>query len=248
MRAIPLRSMPLPAGSHFLSPTIYLHVFEAEAPGPTALIQAGIHGDEVAGVHALEEMLEAGLRPDRGRLLVLPRMNPAAYRARLRAAPSGTPGWAGLDLNRCFPGSADSEEAERRLARRLMDLVEDERPALVATLHESQKRYDPAVTPSFGQSLVYGVDPIPELVERTVSRLNEALPREEERWASQYYPVATSSTEVIVDAVGCVGVCVETWMGFEERRRIEMQKEVVRFMLDEAGVRSHQPDSDGAGC
>lgn len=225
--------MPLSAGSHFLTPTVPVHVFEADAPGPTALIQAGIHGDEIAGVHALEEMLEDdALRPEQGRLLVVPTMNRAAYRVRERAAPGG------LDLNRCFPGDAHAPEREKRLARMFMDLVEDERPALMATLHESKKRYDPKVTPSFGQTLVYGVDPMPELVGRAVARLDANKQRDDEWWAAQYYPVSTSSTEVIVDAIGCVGICVETWMGFEERRRIEMQKEVVRVLLDELGVLS----------
>ena len=36
--------MPLPAGSHFLTPTVPLHVLEADAPGPTALIQAERYG------------------------------------------------------------------------------------------------------------------------------------------------------------------------------------------------------------
>jgi hypothetical protein len=222
--------MPLAAGTHFLTPTVYLHVMDAAEPGPTALVQAGIHGDEVAGVHALQEMLEEGLRPDRGRLIVCPVMNPPAYRARKRM-PEG-----GLDLNRCFPGDANAPEKERRLARAFMSLVEDERPALVATLHESMKRYDPAVTPSFGQTLVYGVEPMPELVRRVVDGMNTALEDESERWAPQHYPVATSSTEVIVDAIGCIGVCVETWMGFPEARRVAMQKEIVRRMLVDLGV------------
>ena len=34
--------MPLPPGSHFLSPTITAHVFQADEPGPTALFQGGI--------------------------------------------------------------------------------------------------------------------------------------------------------------------------------------------------------------
>jgi predicted deacylase len=223
--------MPLPAGAHFLTPTVTVHVLEAGAPGPTALIQAGIHGDEIAGVHALEELLEDGaLLPRRGRLLVVPTMNRAAYRARERAAPRG------LDLNRCFPGDASAEERERRLARLFMDLVEDERPDLMATLHESHKRYHPDVKPSFGQTLVYGVEPTPEIIERAVERLNGLRASDEETWAAQHYPVATSSTEVIVDAIGCVGVCVETWMGFPERRRIEMQKDVVSVLLDMAGI------------
>ncbi len=221
--------MPLTAGTHLWSPTLLVHVFDAPRPGPTVVLEAGIHGDEVAGVHALQELLEDGLRPEAGRLIVIPIMNPAAYRWRTRAAPGG------LDLNRCFPGDAEAPEVERRLARRFMDLMLDERPALLATLHESRKRYDPAVVPSFGQTLVYGVEPMPALVGQVVDALNQGA-SEDERWAPLYYPVATSSTEVIVDAVGCVGVCVETWMGFDEARRIAMHKEVVSWLLDGVGV------------
>lgn len=225
--------MPLPPGVHWFSPTLPLHVLEAERPGPTALVQAGIHGDEVAGVHALQELLEAdALRPTHGRLIVVPVMNPPAYRARERKAPGG------LDLNRCFPGDAAAPERELRLARRFMDLVLDERPALVTTLHESTKRYDPAVVPSFGQTIVYGVEPRPPIVDRVLARLNARFTAEGERFDPQYYPVATSSTEVIVDAIGCVGLCIETWMGFPEARRIEMQRAVVEYLLDDIGVRT----------
>lgn len=223
--------MPLGPGVHFITPTLPVHVFEAEAPGPTALVQAGIHGDEVAGVHALQELLEDGLRPTAGRLIVVPVMNPPAYRARQRAAPGG------LDLNRCFPGDAASDRPEPRLARRFMDLVLDERPALVVTLHESHKRYDPRVTPSFGQTIVYGVEPRPPVVDRLVDRLNARFTDPAERWAPLYYPVATASTEVIVDAIGCVGLCIETWMGFEEPRRVVMHRTVVEYLLDDLGVR-----------
>ena len=222
--------MPLPIGVSHLGPTLPVHVFQSELPGPTAIIEAGIHGDEVAGVHALSELLEEGIRPERGRLLVIPVMNPAAYRARQRAAPGG------LDLNRCFPGDLQAAEPERRRAAQLMALMRDEQPALVATLHESRKRFDPAVVPSFGQTIVYGVDPMPSIVQVVIDQLNTRLESEEERWAPLYYPVATSSTEVIVDAIGCVGLCIETWMGFDEARRIAMQREVVRLLLDSVGV------------
>lgn len=225
----------LPAGISHLTPTVPVHVFDAPEAGPTALIQAGIHGDEIAGVHALQELLEEDIRPRRGRLIIIPVMNPAAYRARQRCAPGG------LDLNRCFPGDEDAPEPERRLARRYMNLVLSERPALMATLHESHKRYDPAVKPSFGQTLVYGVDPVPEIVPRLVARLNARFSGDNERWDPQYFPVATSSTEVIVAATGCVGLCVETWMGFTEARRVEMQRAVVELILDDLGVRPLPP-------
>jgi len=208
-----------------------VHVLDAGSPGPTALCQAGIHGNEVCGVHALHELLEEGLEPTHGRLLVVPVMNPAAYRARQRTAPDG------LDMNRCFPGDAQAPEPERRLARLFMDLILDERPDLVVTLHESQKRYDPDVSPSFGQTIVYGVKPMPDIVGRTVDRLNERIEDPRELWAPQCYPVETSSTEVIVAATGCIGLCVETWMGFAEKRRVEMHRLVVELLLDDLGVR-----------
>jgi len=223
----------LAPGVHALWPNVAVVVQQGAEEGPSALVQAGIHGDEIGGVHALQEMLEDGLAPLAGRLLVVPVMNPPAYRAQTRAAPGG------LDLNRCFPGDPDHERDELRLAARFMGLIEAERPALVATLHESHKRYDPAVTPSFGQTLVYGVEPCPPLLERVVTDLNDNVRSLAERWATQRYPVATSSTEVIVDRFGCVGTCVETWMGFDLSRRVAMQREVVERLLERVGMPLH---------
>jgi len=221
----------LAPGVHALWPNVTVVVQEAPRPGPTALVQAGIHGDEIGGVHALQEMLEAGLAPLVGRLLVIAVMNPPAYRAQTRAAPDG------LALNRCFPGDPEAERYEPRLAARFMALIEAERPDLVATLHESHKRYDPAVTPSFGQTLVYGVQPCPSILEQVVDDLNAGRQADDEAWATQYYPVSTSSTEVIVDRIGCVGTCVETWMGFDLARRVAMQREVVERLLQRLGMR-----------
>jgi uncharacterized protein len=222
--------MPLPSGVTFLTPTVPVHVFDADVEGPTAIIEAGIHGDEVAGVHAVQELLEEGLRPDAGRLILIPTMNPPAYRARQRARPDG------LDLNRCFPGDADAPEPERRLARQLMDLMIDDKPALLATLHESHKRHHPDIAASFGQSVVYGIEPMPPIVAEICDAMNETLEHPYERWAPHSYPVPTSSTEVIVDAVGCIGLCIETWMGFTERRRIDMQRQIVMLLLRSVGV------------
>jgi hypothetical protein len=228
----------LPPGAHFLGPTIPVHVFEGPKPGPTAIVQAGIHGDEVAGVHALEELLETGLNIVSGRLLVIPVMNPAAYRARERARPGG------LDLNRVFPGDAAAPEAERRLAAMFTALVEHERPALLMTLHESWKRFHPEIRVSFGQTVVYGVEPRPPLVDRIVAAMNAELANPYELWAPHFYPVPTSSTEVLVDRIGpehMVGLCIETWMGFELPRRIAMQQAVVRHALVAMGLMAAAP-------
>ncbi|MBN2797783.1 MAG: succinylglutamate desuccinylase/aspartoacylase family protein [Deltaproteobacteria bacterium] len=221
----------LSPGIHHLGPTLPVHVLQAAEPGPTALVEGGIHGDEVAGVHAISELLEEGYAPRRGRLILIPVMNPAAYRARTRAAPGG------LDMNRVFPGDPSAPEVERRQAHALFSLMKAEDPALIVTLHESLKRFHPEVPLSFGQTVVYGVRPMPALVQRVVDAMNAELQHPYELWAPHYYPVSTSSTEVIVDALGCVGLTVETWSGFDEARRVQMQRQVVDLLLREIGVR-----------
>lgn len=212
-------------GSFYITPTLPVYTFEGPEAGVTAIIQAGIHGDEVAGAHALCEWLEEGVTIERGRLLIIPVLNPPAYRNRTRTAPDG------LDLNRCFPGDPKSEHREQRLAHQLMQLVLKEQPAVIATLHESTKRFHPEVPVSFGQTVVYGVEPKPAVVDHIVSYMNETLKHPYELWAPHYYPVDTSSTEVIVEATGAVGLCIETWLGFDERRRIAMQRQVVQTLL-----------------
>ncbi len=223
----------LPPGRHFLTPTVSLHVIEGAEPGPTALVQGGIHGDEVAGVHAIEELLEEGFRPLRGRLLLIPCMNPAAYRAGQRTAPGG------LDLNRQFPGDATSDAPELRAAAIFTALALTERPALMLTLHESWKRFHPELPVSFGQTVVYGVKPRPPLVEALVAGMNAALEAPYELWAPHHFPVATSSTEMLVEMLGpdtVTGLCIETWMGFERPRRVAMQKRIVKLALKGAGM------------
>ncbi|MGB1699317.1 MAG: succinylglutamate desuccinylase/aspartoacylase family protein [Nannocystaceae bacterium] len=214
----------------FLAPNIPIYMKRATSPGPTAWIEAGIHGDEIAGVHAVEELLEAGLEPSRGTLFLCPVMNPPAYRAQQRCAPGG------LDLNRCFPGDPTGDQREHRLAAALMTAMSDAAPDLLVTLHESKKKFHPEVQPSFGQTIVYGVQPAPAIVDAAVSKMNTTLHHPAETWAPHYFPVSTSSTEVIVERLGCVGLCIETWMGFPLARRVAMHREIVCVLLEEIGV------------
>jgi predicted deacylase len=221
---------PPPAGAHRSRDDLPLHVVVGSEPGPTALVQAGIHGDEIAGVHALVAWVAESPTIDRGRLIIVPVMNPPAYAAGSRSRPGGA------DLNRSFPGDASSDEPEQRLAARFMDLVTTEQPDLVVTLHESPHRHRAGDPETMGQTIVYGATPRPDIVDRTIERLNADHAEVSERWVPLHYPIPTSSTEVIVAATGSVGLCVETWSGFALARRIAMHRTVVRLLLEEIGM------------
>lgn len=72
-------------------------------PGPTALLVAGVHGDEYEGPVVLSRLIDE-IDPDRidGRLIILPAFNSPAVLASQRTSPLD-----GRNLNRAFPGDPD---------------------------------------------------------------------------------------------------------------------------------------------
>lgn len=77
--------------------------------GPTALITAGVHGDEYAGIVAVRQLIEE-LRPGMvsGRVILMPQLNTPACQADCRVSPLD-----GGNLNRVFPGSATGAPTEQ---------------------------------------------------------------------------------------------------------------------------------------
>ena len=100
-----------------------LTVIEAERPGPTVFVVAGIHGDETAGWSAGNLLAKASIQA--GRLLIISPANALGAKNSTRYVTDRQ------DLNRSFPGSEDGSCAEQlaencqpqgRLSRQLPDL------------------------------------------------------------------------------------------------------------------------------
>ena len=72
-------------------------------PGPTALLVAGVHGDEFEGPVAISQLI-ADIEPTQieGRLIMLPAINSPAVLASQRTSPLD-----GKNMNRAFPGDPD---------------------------------------------------------------------------------------------------------------------------------------------
>lgn len=68
--------------------------------GPTVLLTAGIHGDEVNGVEIVRQLVAKGInKPKIGTTICIPIVNIFGFLQKLRDFPDGR------DLNRSFPGS-----------------------------------------------------------------------------------------------------------------------------------------------
>lgn len=82
--------------------------------GPTVLITAGIHGDEVNGVEVVRQIISKGInKPKKGTIICIPVINVFGFIHMDREFPDGR------DLNRVFPGAKTGSLASR-VAHKLM--------------------------------------------------------------------------------------------------------------------------------
>lgn len=92
-------------------------------------VVGGIHGDEPSGVRAIRRAIEA--EPDLERAVQFVVANPPASVAHRR--------YIDVDMNRIFPGDADAEARERRLAAQLSEAVEGNTVLSIHSTHSSVK-------------------------------------------------------------------------------------------------------------
>jgi len=94
----------LPSSTQVGIPVI---INRSKKPGPTLLLMAGLHGDELNGVEIVRRILEKGLhRPERGAVVVIPILNVFGFNNFDREA-------NGKDVNRSFPGSKNGSLASQ---------------------------------------------------------------------------------------------------------------------------------------
>jgi uncharacterized protein len=86
--------------------------------GPTVLITAGIHGDEVNGVEIVRQIIAKGInKPKKGTIICIPIINIFGFLHMDREFPDGR------DLNRMFPGSKTGSLASRVAYKLMREIV-----------------------------------------------------------------------------------------------------------------------------
>ncbi|HMQ08496.1 MAG TPA: succinylglutamate desuccinylase/aspartoacylase family protein [Saprospiraceae bacterium] len=110
----------LPSGNQI---SIVTHVYRSEVPGPTLLLLAGVHGDEVNGIETLRAMTEEGDFNGllKGNVIVIPLLNIFGFINFSREVPDGK------DVNRSFPGTSSGSLASRvasLLTRKILPSVD----------------------------------------------------------------------------------------------------------------------------
>lgn len=206
---------------------------EGPADGPTVMIVGGVHGNEPAGADAAEQIL--GWELSRGRLLVLPRANVRALRARKRL----TPGVAKADsnLNRNFPRTG-GERPRGPLARAIWRLVEKTEPDWLLDLHEGIS-YHVVNKDSCGHSVIHHPDhdEAVEVARLMVAAANETVTGKGRRFLPLRQGTRSTLARSAGDHLGVHTLILETCYGKGPRsRRARRHRLMVEVLLTRLGM------------
>lgn len=102
---------------------IPIGIVRGSEPGPTLLVEGGLHGVEIATI-AICRQLMGRLDPTRlsGTVVLAPQLNPWAFQSSIRYTPQDF-----QDMNRVFPGTAGttlSFQVARVISRELLDIAD----------------------------------------------------------------------------------------------------------------------------
>ena len=116
------RNVMFPVSESYLGESVNapVTVVNGERAGPTVLLTAAIHGDELNGIAVVREVA-GSVRPAElaGTLVCLPVVNPHGFLTQQRYLPVQD-----RDLNRAFPGAPDSTSSKRIAYRIFTNFVE----------------------------------------------------------------------------------------------------------------------------
>ena len=96
----------LPSGNQI---NLNTFVYRGKKSGPTLLVLAGVHGDEINGVEIVRRAIAGGIfeRLTRGNVIAIPVLNIFGFINFSRDVPDGK------DVNRSFPGESSGSLASR---------------------------------------------------------------------------------------------------------------------------------------
>lgn len=105
-KTVSLNTYELPTKTKIEIP---IHVFRSVNPGPTILISAGMHGDEINGIEVVRKIITRKETQNLlcGTIIAIPIMNTVSFLFRSRDLPDGR------DMNRCFPGTKSGSIGSR---------------------------------------------------------------------------------------------------------------------------------------
>lgn len=225
-----------------------VYVFRASVKGPVMLLDAGIHGDEVAGQVAADSIVRH-ITVEKGTLYIIPRVNLLAAIDSVR--------FLNVDLNRTFPGDTCWVDYEYTLSYLFMQLVDSLKPDLVINLHEARTHVKRMTEKNknkmaFGQTLITIEDPYSAFLYSVMKKVNQQLasaftqpyklPKSglvmERQFRLHRFPfMACGSLDNIYLRLHINSYTVETWREYKLPDRVNMHMIVATEFMRQLGLK-----------
>ena len=194
-------------GTQWATPLVTTH---SGVEGPRVMVLGGVHGNEPGGWLAAEEIAEWEVAA--GSLLVVPRANALAAHAFERTLP-------GLgDLNRLYPGRADSLLPMSKMAAAIVAVAREFEVDLLLDLHESWGFYaehEQRGRAFLGQTVMKGSGPLEFAeVRAIVDAVNEQITAREQLVVRDRFSFRRSgSGGASFDPALLEGAATSSWRG-----------------------------------
>jgi len=194
---------------------------------PTVVIVGGMHGAEIAGFTAGDEVQKITVR--NGRLIVIPRVNVLGIKNKSRAVE----GTGVSDCNRGWPSSS-SEAPKGFLAQEVWKFLVEQKPDWVIDMHEGFA-FHLESSWSMGSSILYcsTVGPTPPEVDSMLSAVNKPITDPQHKFSILRMALEScmsGSTGAVLNARSMI---VETTRPLPLSERVNQHVTIVRQLLSE---------------
>lgn len=207
------------------------YVVKGTKNGPSMMIVAGIHGDEVGSILAAQKLVHSfrtkQMHISKGTLIIVPIVNKGAYLKRKRGD--------SIDLNRTFPQTS-AQTAKHPLSSALFQLAKRYKPTWYLDLHEanglSQKN-----PKRLGQTLITnpGNRCVPKL-RHIINRMNDTIGTGSHHFNLRLREKKGSSRTAVARILKAQAVTVETCWSLKQSLRVTYQYDIITRILRNSGL------------
>ncbi|MCX5685532.1 MAG: BPL-N domain-containing protein [Planctomycetota bacterium] len=232
-------------GTAFATP---YYVIESGKAGPTVMIVGGMHGDEIAGAAAADEIRCWKIAC--GKLVVLPQANRPALQVHKRVTPAAQAPADESNLNRDFPSAADAP-VKGKLAGAIWNLVEKTRPDWLIDLHEGAGVAAESKSTVGSSVIASRNEKAREEAGRMIQTVNETIPDEAKRFLLKSQPIEGSLARAAAERLKIPAMIAETTMKDQALSlRARQHRRMVYKLLGDLQMAVGGPDvliGDGEG-
>ena len=203
LTAAEVRTGTIAAGSKWETP---YYIVSAPKPGPTIVLTGGLHGNEPAGAQAAEQIRHWEL--EKGRLVVLPRVNQPGLAIGTRYLPGVEK--SNRDLNRNFPKTGEEDSAREVIGKALWAFVQKQKPDWVIDLHEGY-HFHRINKKSVGSTIIDAGSPgANAVIPKMLAAVNDTIEEKEKKFLELNGTANGSLARAAKERLGATSLILET--------------------------------------